>query len=48
VPPDCRLNATLVAANLAGDMEGRRRLLLHGAATLVGGRAAHPILNPNP
>ena len=33
--PDCRLNATLVAANLAGDVFGRRRLLQFGGQKLL-------------
>ena len=35
--PDCRLNATLVIANLAGDPAGRRALLRRGGKPLVDG-----------
>ena len=49
--PDCRLNATLVVANIAGDVEGRRMILgsvvdgvsaelVDGLATMLTGRDA--------
>ena len=46
-PPDCRLNATLVIANIAGDAEGRRRLLEVAGDRLVSGLAA-AIVGPDP
>jgi hypothetical protein len=46
-PPDCRLNATLVIANVAGDAEGRRRLLEVAGDRLVAGLAA-AIVGPDP